>query len=101
MSATQLASLAGIVLSLVFSYFPGLKTWYDGLDSAAKSLVMAIAVVVVGVAAFGLSCWPAFPWPVFTCDMPGFWGMAAAVVAALVTNQSTYVITRKLKKSTS
>ena len=56
MTAEELASIAGIVLSLLFSYIPGLKDAYDGLDGDYKRLVMGLSLVVV---AGEFSAWPA------------------------------------------
>ena len=56
MTPEQLASIAGIALSLVFSYVPGASDWYAGLNPIPKRLVMAGSLLVVSVAVFGLSC---------------------------------------------
>ena len=46
MTSESLASLAGILLSLVFSYVPGLNTRFDGLEPIYKRLVMLAALLV-------------------------------------------------------
>lgn len=68
MSSDKLSALAGVVLSLAFSYIPGLKTWFGGLSSTGKRLVM-LAVL---------------------CEQRGAMEIAWAFVAALVANQATY-----------
>ena len=95
MTSEQLAVAAGIVLSLLFSYVPGLNDWYQALDATKKRLIMLGALLVVAGAAFGLSCWPAFPEPVVTCDQAGAYGLLKALFASLVANQTTYLITPK------
>ena len=98
MTSDQLAISAGILLSLAFSYIPGLNDWYQLLDATHKRLVMLLALVIISAGAFGLSCWPAFPHPVVTCDVPGVWGMVEALFGALVANQTTYLISPKPAK---
>lgn len=95
MTSDQLAIGAGILLSLFFSYIPGLNDWYNKLDATRKRLIMLAALVVVSCTAFGFGCWPAFPVHVVTCDAAGAWGLATAFFGALVANQTTYLITPK------
>lgn len=57
MSAEILSGTAGILLSFLFSYTPGLRKWYDSKDGETKSLVMLAALVVVSVSVFFLSCY--------------------------------------------
>ena len=42
-----LAAVAGVVLSLAFSYVPGLRDWYEALAGEFKRLIMA-GVLLVG-----------------------------------------------------
>jgi hypothetical protein len=90
MSAEQLAAIAGVILSLLFSYVPGLSNWYGGLDSVKKSLFMAGMLVIVAVAVFGLSCWNVIAY--VTCDRSGALGLLGVLIAALIANQSTYLL---------
>ena len=96
MDAKMLSAVAGIVLSLAFSFGPGLKNWYEKLEGAKKSLLMAGLLLLVAGGSFGLSCIPSSPYHFFSCDIKGFWGLVDVFVAALVANQSTYLVTRKL-----
>ncbi|MFC2053013.1 hypothetical protein ACFLV7_01765, partial [Chloroflexota bacterium] len=56
MGAESLAVVAGVILSLLLSYAPGVKDWYDGLEGNNWRLVMLGLLVTVG--AFGFE--PAF-----------------------------------------
>jgi hypothetical protein len=85
-----LASAAGILLSLAFSYIPGLSTWYAAKDPTIKRLIMLAALVVVAAGVFGLSCAKVYSW--VTCDQPGATGLVTALVLALVANQATFLI---------
>jgi hypothetical protein len=94
MTAEALAGLAGILLSLCFSYIPKVSDWYATLTSQYKSLLMLAALAVAALAAFGLAC--AGMGDLFgislTCDQPGAMLAVRAFVVALVANQSTYMI---------
>lgn len=50
----SLAALAGIILSLAFSYIPGVSTWYDALTPTPKRGVMLgfLLLAAVGVLAY-------------------------------------------------
>jgi hypothetical protein len=97
MTATQLSAIVGVLLSLVFTFVPGVKAWYGNLESGVKSGVMALALLVVTAAIFGLACLPSSPYQYFTCDIAGFWQAVALFVSALIANQATYMITSPFK----
>jgi hypothetical protein len=94
MDATIMAGAAGAILALLFGYVPGLKDWYDNLESVAKRLVMLAALAVVALGSFGLSCAGWFNLPV-TCDQAGVEQLLGAFLTALVANQTTYLISSK------
>lgn len=101
MTDVQLSALAGFVLSLFFSYTPGLKDKFDGLDTVTKRLVVAASLLVVALLAFGAACGGVaadFGLAV-TCDKPGVIALFVNFVAALAANQATFVIT-KINKPT-
>lgn len=52
-SAEFLASVVGVIISLVFSYFPKLKEGFAVLSSEAKSGIMLglLAIVTIGITA--------------------------------------------------
>ena len=91
MSADQLALIAGAVLSLAFSYIPGLSNWYGKLDAIAKRLVMLGLLVVTAGAVFGIACWGIVETGV-TCDQAGALGMVRALIAAMIANKATFLI---------
>ena len=93
MSAELLASVFGVVLSLFFSYVPGVKAWFDALTKAQKQAFMGVGLVLVAGATFGLSCAGLVDVGV-TCDQAGALGLVNVLIAALIANQSTYLITR-------
>ncbi len=95
MTGSTLAALAASLLSLLFSYIPGFKTWYNPLDPYAKRLIMLALVVAVALGAFSFACAGlADDFSVkVTCDSFGAWGLVRAVIAAVAANQATYLIT--------
>ena len=38
MSSDLLSAIAGIILSLLFSYVPGVQTWYDALTALSEEI---------------------------------------------------------------
>jgi hypothetical protein len=96
MDAALLASIAGILLSLLFSYVPKLSEKFATLEGVYKRLIMAGLILVVAGGAFGLSC--AAIISAVTCDQPGALGLLKAFIAALIANQSTYMISPETKR---
>jgi hypothetical protein len=94
MNAEQLASIAGVVLSLAFSYVPGVKGWFEELAKGQKQALMGGLLIVVAGASFGLSCAGVVDVGV-ACTQTGAIGLVEVLVSALVANQGTYLITRK------
>ena len=99
LTATQLSAIVGVLLSLVFTFIPGLKTWYASLDATKKPVVMVVALFLTTAVIFGLACLPSSPYQYFTCDIAGFWQAVALFVSALIANQATYLITSPYKPS--
>lgn len=90
MTTEQLASIAGIVLSLLFSYIPGLNVWFGLLDPLYKRLIMAGLLILVAAASFGLSCYGL--WPTVECSQAGALGLIEILVAALIANQAAFLL---------
>jgi len=95
MTAEELSGIAGVVLSLGFSYIPGLSGWYEGLGADLKRVLMGAMLLVVAVAIFGLSCGGVVN--VVECSQPGALGLIKILIAALVANQGTFLISPKGK----
>ncbi len=94
MTTETLSATAAILLSLAFSYLPGLSTAYQGLSSIHKRLVMLALLVLTAVGAFAIACagFAAQLGLGVTCDWPGATGLLRSLIAALVANQSAYAI---------
>ena len=93
MSAENLAAIVGVVFSLAFSYIPGIKVWFDSLESSHKQSAMGLALFAVAAAIFGLSCGGILD--VVTCNQAGALGLVEVLIAALIANQSVYLITKR------
>jgi hypothetical protein len=88
--------ISGILLSLAFSYFPGLKTWYEK-QSGYKALILLFLSLVVAAAYFGLACTPlALKLGIMIpCSWDGALIVALAFVKVVVGSQATYLLTKK------
>lgn len=95
MSAEVLALFGGIVVSLVFSYVPGVKPVFSALSPDYKRLVNLGALVLVAAGALGLSCIGRYN--IFTCDVNGAWNALEVLVLAAIANQSAFLLTPKGK----
>lgn len=95
MSSELLVSIAGVVLSLLFSYVPGVSDWFEELERKYKQSLMGVLLILVAGAVFGLSCAGLVDYVV--CDQAGALGLVGLLIEALIANQGMYLITRKTK----
>jgi len=96
-NASDLSMLAGAILSLIFSYVPGLNNKFDELSAEYKRLVMLGLVILTAGAIYGLGCAGVSEdlGLAITCDKIGLLGLIKAILAAAVANQGTYGLTRR------
>ena len=92
MDEIKLALISGAVLSLAFSYIPGLNAWFAGLESTIKRLIMGGLLLLVALAVYGLACLGWYDVGI-TCDQAGAVSLFTTFMMALIANQSTYAIT--------
>lgn len=106
MSAEMISASAGVILSLLFSYVPGLSAWYahlgetqDGGENVPdggtqKRLLMLGLLALVAGGAFALACagWGAMYGLAVTCDKQGGFGLFQALLLAVMANQATYTL---------
>jgi hypothetical protein len=97
MSPQTLSAIAGTIISLLFSYVPGFKTWYTPLSPTLKRLLMLAAVCLAAAGAFGLACagWGDQLNLNLTCNPTGALGLLQSLIAALAANQATFLISPK------
>ena len=100
MTADQLATFAGVIISLAFSYVPGLNTAFAALATETKRAIMLGLMVLVAAVAFGLSC-AGIGTTIgvsVTCDQAGLTGLVMALFYAAVANQTTYALSNLPKR---
>lgn len=94
--SAALGYAAGMLLSVIFSYFPGLNTWYAGQEKWVKQLIMLGLLIVVGLLVFTAACAKIWHW--VTCDQTGLMNLLFAIAAAMTGNQVTYKLTPQTGK---
>lgn len=92
-----LSVIAGVVLSLAFSYIPGLRKQFNRLNGTWKRLVMLCVLVVSTLAIYGLVC--AGILTGLACNRAGAIDLAWAFVQAMIANQATFQISPKVKET--
>lgn len=91
MTVEQLGAIAGVILSLLFSYVPGLNDKFNSLSATVKRLIMAGLLLLVAIGALALSC--AQVVVTVECTQAGLLALINVYIAALVANQAAYMIT--------
>lgn len=99
MSVEQLSQYAGVLLSLLLAYIPGVASWYDGKDASTKAGIMAGLLAVVAFGIYGLAC---LGWVVdlgVACTQMGAIELVKLFISALIANQATFMLgVRPFKK---
>lgn len=95
MTAETLTAVAGAVLSLAFSYLPGLQGWYAALDGTTKRLVMLALLSATAAGCYALACTPyAAQWGIgVSCDAGGAVMLLRLLLSAAIANQAAYSLT--------
>jgi len=89
-----ISTLAGILLSLVFSYIPGASTWYEKFTAQQKSLLMLLFLALACVVIFVASCLGFLTQ--LACTADGAKSLIPLFISAMIANQSTYQITKNI-----
>jgi hypothetical protein len=101
MSAETLSLITGTLLSLFFSYVPGIHNWYTNFEPIIKRLIMLGLLLLVSVSIYGFSClgWAA-DWGIsITCSKTGLQTLIKQTVLAIIANQSIYSLSPKGRNS--
>jgi hypothetical protein len=96
MTIDLLALIVGVILSLMFSYVPGLAPKFQALIPETKRLIMAALLFLSAAAVYGLSCggvleslWPGLG---IACTQIGALALVRIFILSLVANQGTFSI---------
>ena len=94
MTDVAIAAAAGVLLSLLFSYIPGFRSWFEAKSADAKRLLMLLFMFVVAGGSYALVCGGlgasfGLTW---VCDQAGFLEFLKVFFAVLVANQAAYAI---------
>ena len=98
MTPEILAAVAGIILSLAFSYVPGLRTRFAELPKETHQLAMLGLLIIVAAGSYGLACAGILTelfGVALACDKSGLLGLIRALVFAVMANQGVYQLTPK------
>ncbi len=99
MTSDTILLIAGAVLSLVFSYVPGLNVKFAALKPEYKRGIMAGLCLLVAAAVFGIACagyGGNFNIEV-TCDQIGLIGLIQSFIVAVIANQGAYALSPQTK----
>jgi putative flippase GtrA len=94
LTTVTISAIAGILLSLLFSYVPHLKDWFDEQTGTTKRLIMLASLVAAAAGALALNCGTIAGHPILPgaslCTETTIVDAVSAFIAALVANQSAY-----------
>lgn len=81
------AAVVAGVLSLAFTYIPGLREKFAALSEDVKKSIMGGLTILAAVVVYVLACTPSLGFPFVACPEGGVWSLAAIVLVALGVNQ--------------
>jgi hypothetical protein len=97
-----LAVVAGMVISLICSYFPAARRWMDQRSGDEKRQVMLIATVLTGLAIFGMSCTGVLGDLLglsLACNQAGVILLVRVIFIGAVANQATYDLSPRARRA--
>lgn len=90
MTPTEIVTITGVLLAVLFEYLPGLHTWYNALKDTEQRLIMLGLMVITVAATYGLSC---AGWlHAWQCNQVGIKDAVFALGLAIAANQGTHRI---------
>ena len=100
MTSSTLAAVASAALSLLFSYIPVFKNWFDPQHPNIKRLVMIAMLAIVAVLSFGIACLGVGDLIKLNipCSAYGALGLIQTLIAAIAANQTVYLLSPKSDK---
>ena len=98
--STLILSIFGFLVQLLLRYGGKFAEWYQA--SSYKGLIAVGMDVLIGLALFGLSCWPVAVDVLklnLVCSSEGFGLVLSAIVTVFLAQQGSYLVLPKPKKS--
>jgi hypothetical protein len=95
-TSVAIAAIAGAILSLIFSYIPGLNTRFAALTKETQQLSMAGLMLLTTIAVMALGCYKVIQIDL-TCDQNGIVQAVYIFITAIMGNQSIYKLTPQPK----
>ncbi len=95
MTTELLTEIAGVTLSLAFSYTPGLKDQYERLDATGKRLVMLGMLLLACIVVMLLACGNIWNGLSVACTQAGIVELVGLFIRAAIANQAAYLLTPK------
>ena len=83
-----ITAIVAMIFSLLFAYFPALRTWYAGLQSGVKASVMLALLCLTSVAVFILAA----NGVIVTTEPVTMTLFLKVFFLAVVANQTTYIL---------
>ncbi len=96
MTPEILAAFVGIVLSLAFSYIPGLRAWFDLRTGDEKRMIMGGVIIVASLILFGVAC-AGFATDfglMLACTRPDAVRLFSITIMMLIGNQSAFTASK-------
>lgn len=91
MSGEALAALSGVVIQLVFAYFPGIADWYEKQTGNVKGGLQLGVLAVLVFGGFLPVCLGWFQQIPVTCDQAGIEQAVVNFFLAVAANQTIYL----------
>jgi uncharacterized membrane protein YqjE len=100
LTAAVLLAVVGALLSAVFTWFPGLNTWYASLEKDKQSAIMLVLLLTAAAVMVGLGCFGLIVVVGLVCTPQGILTIVINVFVGLITatvsNQGIYGLTKNL-----
>ncbi len=94
-SVAGLVAILAAVTSLVFEFFPFVKSWFENLSAEQKRAYNAYALLAIVAVLFGGVCGGLFVAEGFACDVPSAWQMLVIYLQAIAVNQGVHKLFKR------
>lgn len=95
-----LSAILGTALTLIFTFVPQVKDWYEAKDARTKAQIMAFGLLIIGACVTALSCYGVIS--AVVCTQTGILtfitGTLLNALLAVGVNQGVHNIIRNFKK---